>query len=264
MKTRLVLFVGLMMLLPLGVSAQYDARQLTGLYHMTLRSRILTERILTDVVLLDNKIKPAQSREKLLTDLHDFQDLSDRIIGQVPKNDPQLPHLFKKWKNKSDQWIATVNAFAEKGKNVKDIFKLVKSINSSYQSLKAHLELLLGFSQEQLDNFSRLTGVYIDTERSFAAYVLQRSDAKHVYEKNYKDASGKWNSPINALLKLRKQVGKKGELRRQINLLLTDLVFFNQAQERNYDPLMIYAPFLKFDAKYDRLYELVFKSSQWI
>jgi|GEM_PF-2422980 len=264
MKFRLVFILAVLIMMPFGVSAQYDAGQLTDLYRMTLQSRILTERILTDVVLVDNDIQPAQSRKKLMTDLHRFQDLSDRIIGRVPENDPQLVRLFKKWKSRAEHWIATVNGFLEHGKNVKDIYKLTKAVNASYDSLKSHLELLLGFTQENLDNLSRLLGIYIDTQRSFSAYVLRRSGKKPAYEKNYKDASGKWNAPVNTLLKLRKQVGKKGVLRRQTNLLLSDLLFFKQAEERNYDPLMIYTPFLKFDAKYDRLFELVFKTSQWI
>ena len=264
MKSRLVFSLAVLILMPIGMWAQYDARQLTDLYRMILQSRILTERILTDVVLVDNNIKPAQSREKLLTDLHRFQDLSDRIMGQVPENNPQLSRLFKKWKDRTGHWIATINGFLENGKNIADIYKRAKAVNSSFESLKAHLELLLGFTPENLDNFSRLIGIYINIQQSFAAYILGHSGKKPAYEKNYKDASGKWNTPINALLKLRKQMGKKTDLRRQMNLLLSDLLFFKQAEERNYDPLMIYTPFLNFDAKYDRLFELVFKSSQWI
>lgn len=264
MKSRLVFLYVILIFTPLATQAQYDARQLTDLYRMTLQSRILTERILTDVVLLDNNINTAQSRKKLLNDLHRFQDLSDRIMGQVPENDPQLARLFKKWKDRAGHWIATINGFSENGENIRDIYKLTKAVNSSFESLKAHLELLLGFTKENLDNFSRLLDIYIDTERSFSSYVLRRSDKETAYVKNYKDASGKWNTPINALLKLRKQVGQKADLRRQMNLLLSDLLFFKQAEERNYDPLMIYTPFIKFDAKYDRLFELIFKTSQWI
>ncbi len=257
------LFFLCLLIIPTGAEAQYDARKLTHLYQMTLQSRILSERLLADVVLSEQGIKSNVSRKKLLNDLHQFQDLTNKIIANVPENANKLQRLFRAWKTKTNHWVSTINGFLEHGNNTQDIFRLVNAVNASYESLKAHLELLLGFSEEQLDRFSRLVEIYIITERSFAAYVLQHSETKTGYGKNYYE-SAKWNTAINALLKLRKQVGKKGDIRRQMNLLLSDLVFFKQADERAYDPLMIFTPFIKFDAKYDRLFEMIFKSSPWI
>ena len=264
MKWKTGILLLMFMLIPASVAAQYDAGQLTDLYRLTLQSRVLTERILTDVVLLDNHIKTVQTRKKLIDDVHRFQDLAEQVMAKVPQGDAQLSRMYNKWKTKADRWIDAINRYVEKGGETGMIFKLVRTLNSSFDQLRANLELLLGFTKDTLDNFERLLAVYNVTERSFASYVIRRSDKQPDYAKKYGSTSGKWDEAIEALKKVRNQVAKDGSLRREMNLLLMDLMFFQQAEDRQYNPLMIYTPFLKFDAKYDQLFELIFKTSQWI
>ncbi|NPA46102.1 MAG: hypothetical protein GXO24_02690 [Chlorobi bacterium] len=248
--------------------AQYDVNQLTVLYEQSLEARAYTDRLMLDWILKEQAINPVDTRKKWKADRQHFLALLDTISNKVPSQSDELVKQAEKLRRKSEMWMQwLINAESNKSSQVKQLAKWYKITVDAEEQFIRTLQKYLGMDEQTLSHIDNALRFYSDAQRAFGSYLLQHKAYRSAFvSKGFAEGNGSdlFDKALSRVKKLFEVYGKDPGMRRQLKSLYADLVFFKQAVDRRYDPRVFYTSFDKFNRKFDRFVQDLFKNNKWI
>jgi hypothetical protein len=265
---RQLLFVGIIWLLTIGrAGAQYDLHRLTSLYHTALELRTLTEKTMTDAIVLTREIQPYRAVSHLNEDTDRLEMLVGHLEADTPRDMQDLVRTVRRIEKVLVPWLMEI-------KNPEPGRRFARVAAKGYKKLAAEeafylhtLKKYLGMDDETLADLDRVMQFYIDTQRGFVSYLLKDDPVRSVYGPAMDlkgDGTALFDKALKQVRKLMSRYVDEPSLRKALKNIYADLMFFHEAVQRGYRPEVFYISFEKFDDKYRRFLQLFFEKNKWI